>query len=131
MNILIVFIFGFLGGLARFEINEYLPKVGDFPLATLIVNLLGCYLFTFLVKNYMVARHSNSKLILGIGTGFIGAFTTFSSFMLDADNLLIAHDYLGLMTYVLLSVVGGLIFAGLGMAHGRKIADKIKGGSHA
>ena len=124
MNVIIVFIFGFLGGLTRYEINKYLPTFGTFPLATLLINLAGCYLFTFLVKNYLVARNTNQKLILGIGTGFIGAFTTFSSFMMDADNLLIERQYVQLTIYVLVSVIGGLLMAILGMYHGRKVTDR-------
>lgn len=125
MNIIIVFIFGFLGGLTRFEINKYLPTIGGFPIATLLINLVGCYLFTFLVKNYLVAKNFNQKLILGIGTGFIGAFTTFSSFMLDSDNLLINHQYLKLFIYVVISIAGGLSMAILGMHHGRKVAERV------
>ena len=121
MNIIVVFLFGILGGWARFTLNSYLPKVGDFPLATLLINLLGCYLFTFFIKNYLAAKNVHERLILGLGTGFIGAFTTFSSFMLDADNLLVAHDYLGILLYLLFSIVGGLLMAMLGMWHGRKV----------
>ena len=119
MNIIIVFIFGILGGISRYEINTYLPKFGTFPLATLVINLIGCYLFTFLIKNYLANQNVHKRLILGIGTGFIGAFTTFSSFMLDSDNLLIAHNYAGLTIYALVSIFGGLLMAMLGMYHGR------------
>jgi len=127
MNILLIFIFGALGGISRYEINEYLPKLGSFPLATLLINLVGCYLFTFLIKNLLVSKNVNAKLVLGIGTGFIGAFTTFSSFILDTDNLLVSGHYLLLLIYVLISIFGGLAMAMLGMYHGRKL----EGGRHA
>ncbi len=126
MNILIVFIFGILGGWSRYEINTYLPKVGNFPLATLLINLVGCYLFTFLIKNYLMQKNIHEKLILGLGTGFIGAFTTFSSFMLDSDNLLVAGHYGQLTLYVILSIFGGLGAAILGMYHGNRLV----GGKH-
>ncbi|QDK71211.1 fluoride efflux transporter FluC [Lactococcus protaetiae] len=119
MNIIIVFIFGILGGLSRYEINTYLPKVGTFPLATLLINLVGCYLFTFLIKNYLGAKNVHERWVLGLGTGFIGAFTTFSSFMMDSDNLLVAGHYGQLIFYVLLTIFGGLLMAMLGMYHGR------------
>ena len=119
MNLLIVFVFGILGGLSRFEINTYLPKIGTFPLATLLINLLGCYLFTFFIKNFLAAKNVHQRLITGLGTGFIGAFTTFSSFMLDSDNLLNSGLYGQLALYVLVSIFGGLLMALLGMHHGR------------
>ncbi|GBG96407.1 fluoride efflux transporter FluC [Lactococcus termiticola] len=127
MNIIIVFLFGALGGICRFELNEYLPKLGTFPLATLLINLVGCYLFTFLIKNFLSAKNMNQKLILGLGTGFIGAFTTFSSFILDSDHLLISGHYFQLFVYVFLSVFGGLLMATLGMMHGRRLG----GNQHA
>ncbi|MDR0200411.1 MAG: CrcB family protein [Streptococcaceae bacterium] len=132
MNVVLIFLFGILGGLARFEIATYLPKTGVFPLATLLINLVGCYLFTFFIKNYLAAHNVHERLILAMGTGFIGAFTTFSSFMLDTDNLLVAHSYGLLALYVVLSIVGGLAMALLGMVHGRRHVSRLgHGGSHA
>lgn len=130
MNIIIVFIFGILGGLSRYEINTYLPKVGTFPLSTLLINLIGCYLFTFLIKNFLATKNIHQRWILGLGTGFIGAFTTFSSFMMDTDNLLISAHYGQLFLYVFLTVFGGLLMALLGMYHGR-LASGIKENPHA
>lgn len=123
MNIIIVFVFGFFGGISRYQLNQYLPKIADFPLATLLINLAGCYLFTFLIKNVLGAKNVHQKLILGIGTGFIGAFTTFSSFMLDSEILYLNAHYLALALYVFLSIFGGLGMAMLGMAHGRKLVS--------
>ncbi|MFC4652585.1 fluoride efflux transporter FluC [Lactococcus nasutitermitis] len=119
MNIIIVFLFGILGGLSRFEISSYLPKIGAFPIATLLINLVGCYLFTFLIKNYLTAKNAKARTILALGTGYIGTFTTFSSFMMDSDNLLTTQHYWLLSLYVLLTVGGGLAMAALGMYHGR------------
>lgn len=123
MNIIIVFVFGFFGGISRYQLNQYLPKIADFPLATLLINLVGCYLFTFLIKNVLGAKNVHQKLILGIGTGFIGAFTTFSSFMLDSEILYLNAQYLALALYVFISIFGGLGMAMLGMAHGRKLVS--------
>lgn len=122
MNIIIVFIFGILGGLSRFELSEHLPKIGGFPIATLLINLVGCYLFTFLIKNYLKATNAKARTILALGAGYIGTFTTFSSFMMDSDNLLVAHSYGLLALYVVLTVGGGLAMAALGMYHGRLAA---------
>lgn len=119
MNFIIVFIFGVLGGLSRYELNVHLPKIGVFPISTLLINLVGCYLFTFLIKNYLTAKNAKARLILALGTGYIGTFTTFSAFMMDSDNLLVAHHYWLLLMYVILTIFGGLGMAALGMYHGR------------
>lgn len=121
MNIIIVFIFGVVGGISRYELNTYLPKLGTFPIATLLINLVGCYLFTFFIKNFLAAKNVHEKLILGIGTGFLGAFTTFSSFMMDSDNLMVAGHYGQLAIYALLTIFGGLLMATLGMRHGKRV----------
>lgn len=123
MNIIIVFFFGILGGVSRYEIGQYLPSIWHFPLATLIINLTGCYMFTFLVKNYLRVRNVHEKIILAIGTGYIGAFTTFSSFIMDCEHLLLVRDYPIFILYTLLSMGGGLTMSILGMKHGRKIKD--------
>ncbi|CAM3088555.1 chromosome condensation protein CrcB [Lactococcus hircilactis] len=119
MNFIIVFIFGVLGGLSRYELNVHLPKLGQFPISTLLINLVGCYCFTFLIKNYLTAKNAKARTILALGTGYIGTFTTFSSFMMDSDNLLTTQHYWLLTLYVLLTVGGGLAMAALGMYHGR------------
>ena len=118
MKVFIVFLAGIIGGEARFAINQYLPKIGDFPLATLLVNLVGCFFFAFFVKEFLVRKKVSETWILAIGTGFFGAFTTFSSMILDSYNLLSSGKYGLLILYIFLELVGGLlmILAGLGAA---------------
>ncbi len=116
MNYVIVGLFAFLGGNLRYGISLLFPKVNGFPLATLIANLLGCFLFSWLVKHIMADRDMNGRLILGVGTGFFGALTTFSSFALDTVQLFQDGKIGSGLIYLLLSVVGGLLFAYLGEA---------------
>ncbi|MDR0920933.1 MAG: CrcB family protein [Lactobacillales bacterium] len=120
VNYLIIGIFGFFGGLARFGLSTVIPKIGGFPLVTCVINLVGCFMFAYLVKNYLVAKKVHERLILGIGTGFIGSFTTFSSCMLDFSLLIQEKNFLFAFIYALVSVVGGLGMVTLGMKFGRK-----------
>jgi len=106
-----IFLAAMLGGIVRFQISRWLPSSPDFPWGTLIVNYLGIFLLVYLVKGFLVFKGTSKGLILALGTGFCGGLTTFSSLMLDAVKLLDTGRYLSLVTYLLLSVGGGLLLA--------------------
>lgn len=121
---LAVAIGAFGGGMLRLWIGQLLTT--SFPIATLLVNLIGCFLLTFFTTLTEEVLPLPRRLVLGIGTGFLGAFTTFSSLTLDALHLLQAGQYLHWFIYSLISMVGGVIFAVLGfiVAPKRKEKDK-------
>ena len=106
-----IFLAGMLGGIMRFQISRWLPSSPDFPWGTLVVNYLGIFCLVYLVKGYLVSKGSSKGVILALGTGFCGGLTTFSSLLLDAVKLLDTGRYLSLVTYLLLSVGGGLLLA--------------------
>ena len=106
-----IFLAGMLGGIVRFQISRWLPSSPDFPWGTLVVNYLGIFCLVYLVKGYLVYKGSSKGLILALGTGFCGGLTTFSSLLLDAVKLLDTGRYLSLVTYLILSVGGGLLLA--------------------
>ena len=106
-----IFLAGMLGGIVRFQISRWLPSSPDFPWGTLLVNYLGIFCLVYLVKGYLVYKGSSKGLILALGTGFCGGLTTFSSLLLDAVKLLDTGRYLSLVTYLLLSIGGGLLLA--------------------
>ena len=106
-----IFLAGMLGGIVRFQISRWLPSSPDFPWGTLVVNYLGIFCLVYLVKGYLVYKGSSKGTILALRTGFCGGLTTFSSLLLDAVKLLDTGRYLSLVTYLLLSIGGGLLFA--------------------
>ena len=106
-----IFLAAMLGGLVRYQISKCLPASPDFPWGTLIVNYLGIFCLVYLVKGYLVSKGTSKGVILALGTGFCGGLTTFSSLLLDAVKLLDTGRYLSLVTYLLLSIGGGLLFA--------------------
>ena len=106
-----IFLAGMLGGIVRFQISKWLPSSPDFPWGTLLVNYLGIFCLVYLVKGYLVYKGSSKGLILALGTGFCGGLTTFSSLLLDAVKLLDTGRYLNLVTYLILSIGGGLLLA--------------------
>ncbi|EGC2947716.1 fluoride efflux transporter CrcB [Listeria monocytogenes] len=123
MYFLYVGIFGALGGMCRYAMNLWLGG-GDFPSATLVVNLIGCFLLAFLMQ--FLAEKSRISLVIlnGIGTGFIGAFTTFSAFSVDTIQLIQNGAWVLAISYVLASFIGGLIMVKLGRMLSNKLLNR-------
>ncbi len=101
-----------IGGLFRYMFEVFIPTLASIPLGTLTVNLLGCLLLGFI---YFAAEQQvwPTWLRLGLGTGMIGAFTTFSTFSLELAQLAQSH-LLDAVLYGLISIIGGLIFVMIG-----------------
>ncbi|WP_243524222.1 fluoride efflux transporter CrcB [Bacillus pseudomycoides] len=109
MNILLVGIGGFCGAIARFSIsNAMKEKYGTlFPYGTLFVNIVGSFLLGLLYG----AEVSSTWLLL-CGTGFMGAFTTFSTCKLEIVQLI--HKREGALLYLVISYMLGIFSAFLG-----------------
>ena len=124
IDYLVIAFFAFIGGTARYWLGVWIPAVSGFPLGTLLVNLLGCFIFSWLVKHILSDIDVSARLVLGVGVGFCGALTTFSSFALDTMKL-VQSDQIGLaFIYLLLSFFGGLAMTVLGeMIYHRKVTD--------
>ncbi|PED09910.1 fluoride efflux transporter CrcB [Bacillus pseudomycoides] len=111
MNILLVGIGGFFGAIARFSIsNAMKEKYGSlFPYGTLFVNILGSFLLGLLYG----AEVSSTWLLL-CGTGFMGAFTTFSTFKLEIIQLIHKREGQRAVLYLIMSYMFGIFSAFLG-----------------
>lgn len=108
----IVFVCGFVGGGLR-EIIELIFK-NSAPLATLAINLVGA-LFMGMAYEYIVqAKHDTSSFALIIGTGLIGSFTTFATFIADMHELMITREILNAVCYLTASVVFGILLLLMG-----------------
>ena len=120
VNLLLIGAGGFFGAISRYGIGvfvERFPSGSKFPYATLAVNLIGCLLIG--VAFGFAAREAISKPAgLLLVTGFLGGFTTFSTFGLDTLKLLHSGSVAPAMIYVLASVIAGtaLVAAGYGIA---------------
>jgi CrcB protein len=107
---------GAAGALCRLGANN-LIGTRPFPAATLAVNVVGCFALG-LVSVWGAARMS-PEVVTMLGVGFLGAFTTFSTFALDAVSLG-SEGQAGLaVVYVAASVALGLVAAAGGQAVGR------------
>ncbi|TJY43298.1 CrcB family protein [Cohnella pontilimi] len=111
---------GFLGAAARYGIGFLLPH-GDgtgLPWATLFVNLSGSLLLGLLIGR-AARRPMPEWLREAAGTGFLGAFTTFSAFNAELSALVRNEAYASAALYVLLSGGAGWLAAAAGLAWGR------------
>ena len=110
MSVIYVFLGGGLGAACRWLLSSQLVSNSEFPYGTLAVNLLGCFLIG-IASVYLVQQ---PKLSLFILVGFLGGFTTFSSFGLDAWHMLSSSDYKNFATYVGLSNIVGILLVIVG-----------------
>jgi CrcB protein len=117
MPILEVFLGGGVGAVCRFLLSRqinYLELPTKFPVGTFIVNMLGCFAIGFLfqaINENLVPKRIQLLLV----TGFLGGFTTFSSFSLETVNLFGVKDFSAGLANLLLSAVLGVAFVALGM----------------
>jgi CrcB protein len=114
---LLIALFGAFGTLARFSVIQITPKIFQtiFPIGTLVVNLLGCFLIGLvsgMLDTKFISIDENFKNYITIG--FLGGFTTFSSFTQDFFNLINSANYLVAFIYIFISVFLSLLTFYLG-----------------
>ncbi|MGG4402363.1 CrcB family protein [Paenibacillus amylolyticus] len=112
---------GFLGTLTRYAIQLGIPTVhGGFPWAVLLINAIGS-LFLGWFFTIAVPGKITPQLRLAIGTGFTGAFTTFSTFTLDIVRLSEGGEWISAAIYMIVSLLAGLLLCALGMSLGKRM----------
>ncbi|MCA1058917.1 fluoride efflux transporter CrcB [Rossellomorea aquimaris] len=113
---LMVAIGGFFGAMCRFGVSRLFKKycLSDFPYGTLCVNLIGSFFL-----GYVIGMGIDETGVLLIGTGFLGSFTTFSTFKLENIQLYLHKKWKPLISYLLLSYTCGILFAFVGMTLGK------------
>jgi CrcB protein len=122
MSILVwVALGGAVGAVARYGLSGWVQDIapGSFPWGTIVVNVLGCFAlgFAFRVLQFSVLPPA---LRAGVTVGFLGAFTTFSTFGLETVTLLRDGEWARAGAYLGGSVLFGLaaVLVGLGLAQG-------------
>ena len=123
-DVLLVFLGAGLGGTCRYGISNLVHGLlgRDFPYGTLAVNTAGSFLmglFFILVLDRFagIAPQLRSFLLIG----FLGGFTTFSSFSIETLVLFENGSYVSALANVLLNVVLCLLFVWLGVLGGRQL----------
>ena len=105
---------GALGALSRYGVSIYANRWAmqwgwNFPLGTFTANILGSFLFGFLMGLILKISAPNDSLKLFVFTGFLGAFTTFSTFSFETVSLIQTGHWSTALLSILANVVGCLL----------------------
>jgi len=116
-TIIYVAIGGAIGSVLRYLTSVVVTKYwsNQFPLATFIANVLGCFLVGFLVGLLEKNNLANSNLKWFLITGFCGGYTTFSTFGFENYTLFQSNNSLLAFVYIGLSILIGLLAVWFGL----------------
>lgn len=114
---------GFFGAVARysFPIAERFGYGGSFPLDTFLINVSGSFLIALILTFSVEWNKVDPALKVGITTGFLGAYTTFSTLCKEAVYLMQNGDYGSALFYIAASTLLGLGSAYMGAVIARNI----------
>jgi CrcB protein len=112
------------GGVARFVLSTAIQdRAGSpFPVGTFVVNLTGSIALGFVLR-YALGTSVSPEMRVLLTTGFLGGYTTFSTFSYESVALIERGDYSRALAYVLLSVMLALI----GTLAGMRLGDAVVG----
>jgi CrcB protein len=122
-DLILVFIGGGLGCTARYVSTTCIGSVAGtfFPFGTLFVNILGSFIMGFLMMLAITASLLPENLRLLLAVGFLGGFTTFSSFSMETLLLLKGDSFFYVGANIGANVLLGLFAAWLGSLLARSI----------
>ena len=113
MKIFLIALFGAIGTLARYGLQGLVQlRMGSvFPYGTLLVNLTGCFLVGLIGQLTMNRMLVSADVRIAIAVGFLGGYTTFSSFGWETAKMLEDGEWLRATTYLGASVIAGLLLS--------------------
>lgn len=120
MNYLIVFLGGGLGTMARYGVGVLTLRLGGgggFPWGTFAINVTGSFAMGVIAEYFALKSGLSQPMRLFLTTGFLGGYTTFSTFSLETGLLYERGDFGAALAYGIGSVVVGIaaLFAGLAL----------------
>ena len=118
MGIILVSLGGFFGAISRYYVGQSCRRFQkvDFPFGTFIVNILGSFLL-----GVVIGCELTDSIYLLVATGFLGAFTTFSTFTLELTELMEKDWKKTTIVYLSLTLVFGFLFFFTGFLIGQII----------
>ena len=124
MKYLMVGLGGFIGAIARFWLGGYIAdRMGTkFPYGTFVINISGSFVIGLIITLLAERTHWNPNWRYLIPIGFVGAYTTFSTFEYETFRNIQDGQLLVAFLNVGLSVVAGFLAVWMGVIVGRVIA---------
>lgn len=122
LDVLVVMLAGACGAFSRWSATVALTRwFPNSPHPTMIVNLIGCFLFgvLFAALNRYIEGSSTIKLLFL--TGFLGAFTTFSTFIFDSVHLIEQQRYWAAASNILVQNLAGMATLAIGLCIGHRL----------
>ncbi|MPQ32851.1 fluoride efflux transporter CrcB [Clostridium estertheticum] len=106
MTYMLVAVGGAAGSLVRYSLGKFISEKSkhSFPIGTFIINITGALLLGIVST---IGVSSNITLLLG--DGFLGAYTTFSTFMYEGFNLFKEKEKLNAFIYILCTLILGIV----------------------
>jgi len=118
---------GILGAVLRYLIKEVhiYHYHENIPLNTLIINVTGSFILALVLIVAFEVWEFDASLRLGIATGFLGAYTTFSTLCKETVGLIHQGDYFSAISYITVSTMVGLAAAYFGIILAREVVSKL------
>ncbi len=129
VHVLAVALGGAAGAVGRYALSYLVNQAGGavFPWGTLTVNLLGSFLLGFLTgltaESFVSSR---ARALLGIG--FLGSFTTFSTFAVESLNLLRKGEWVAALSNLAVTNIAGVVAAFSGLLVSRALVMSLRRG---
>lgn len=110
-NMLIVGVGGCMGAITRYVVALWIGERWgrSFPLGTFVINMSGCFLIGLLMTLFTERYAVNPQWRLLLVSGFLGAYTTFSSFEYETGALMRDGEVFSAGLYIMLSVGAGYL----------------------
>lgn len=121
--VLYIAVFGALGCLARYFLSGWAYELAGsaLPYGTLAVNVTGAFLIGLVMELCLRSTAVSPEVRIGLTIGFLGGFTTFSTFSYETFRLLEGAQLSQALANVLLSVTACLAFTFLGVVAARHL----------
>ena len=118
---------GILGAILRYYIkNVHIYHYKEaIPLNTLLINITGSFVLALVLTIAYEIWDFDSNIRLGIATGFLGAYTTFSTMCKETFALAVSGYYYSALSYITVSTILGLGAAYFGIVLAREVVRKL------
>ncbi|WP_010647396.1 fluoride efflux transporter FluC [Oceanobacillus massiliensis] len=115
---------GMIGAGGRYGISLFFDNAIVFPYQTLIANLAGCFLLTYLMNHSFIKSRLSPETFTAITTGIIGSFTTFSTLAVETVQLWTTSTFAAI-SYIVITFCGGLLFSFFGyrLSKGKQVIE--------